>query len=45
MRRLEPEMAKNSSWPVTALKNKGPLKVLNGTELILDDHGNNLDLV
>ena len=24
--------------------NKGPLKVLNGTKLILDDHGNNLDL-
>jgi hypothetical protein len=25
------------------LGNKGPLKVLNGTKLILDDHGNNLD--
>ena len=36
-------MAKNSSWPVTGLGNKGPLKVLNGTKLILDDHGNNLD--
>ncbi len=23
--------------------NKGPLKVLNGTELILDDHWNNLE--
>ena len=23
--------------------NKGPLNVLNGTNLILDDHGNNLD--
>ena len=23
--------------------NKGPLKVLNGTKLILDDHGNNLN--
>ena len=23
--------------------NKGPLKVLNGTKLILDDHGSNLD--
>ena len=34
-------MAKNS-WPVTGLRNKGPLKVLNGTKLILDDHGNNL---
>ena len=28
---------------VTGLGNKGPLKVLNGTKLILDDHGNNLD--
>ena len=36
-------MAKNSSWPVTGLGNKGPLKVLNGAKLILDDHGNNLD--
>ena len=36
-------MAKNSSRPVTGLENKGPLKVLNGTKLILDDHGNNLD--
>ena len=36
-------MAKNSSWPVTGLGNKAPLKVLNGTKLILDDHGNNLD--
>jgi hypothetical protein len=25
------------------LGNKGPLKVLNGTKLILDDYGNNLD--
>ena len=25
------------------MENKGPLKVLNGTKLILDDHGNNLD--
>ena len=23
--------------------NKGPLKVMNGTKLILEDHGNNLD--
>ena len=37
------ETAKNSSWPVTALGNKGPLKVLNGTKLILDDYENNLD--
>ena len=28
---------------VTGLWNKGPLKVLNVTKLILDDHGNNLD--
>ena len=28
---------------MTGLGNKGPLKVLNGTKLILDDHGNNLD--
>ena len=28
---------------LTGLGNKGPLKVLNGTKLILDDHGNNLD--
>ena len=35
---------RHSSWPVTGLGNKDPLKVLNGTELILDDHGNNLDL-
>ena len=25
------------------MENKGPLKALNGTKLILDDHGNNLD--
>ena len=36
-------MAKNSSWPVTGLENEGPLKFLNGTKLILGDHGNNLD--
>ena len=36
-------MAKNSSCPVTGLENKGPLNILNGTKLILDDHGNNLD--
>ena len=34
---------KNSSLPATCLETKGPLKVLNGTKLILDDHGNNLD--
>ena len=28
---------KNSSWPATGLGNKGPLKILNGTKLILDD--------
>ena len=36
-------MVKNSSRPVTGLGNKGPLKVLNSTKLIQDDHGNNLD--
>ena len=36
-------MAKNSSWPVTGLWNKGPLKVLNGNKLILDDNGINLE--
>ena len=36
-------LSNNSSWPVTGLGNKGPLKVLNGTKLILDDHGNMLD--
>ena len=36
-------MSKNSSWPITDLGNKGPMKVLNGTKLILDDHGSNLD--
>jgi hypothetical protein len=30
-------------WPVKGLENKGPLKVLNGTKLILDIHENNLD--
>ena len=43
-RRFAVRNGKNSSWPVTGLGNKDPLKVLNGTELILDDHGNNLDL-
>ena len=27
----------------TGLGNKGPLKVLNGTKMILDDHRNNMD--
>ena len=36
-------MAQNRSWPVTGLGNKGPLKVLDGAKLILDDHGNNLN--
>ena len=36
-------MARNSYWPVTGLGNKGLLNVLNGTKLVLDDHGNNLD--
>ena len=34
---------KNSSWQVTGLGHKGPLKVLNGTKVILDDHGNILE--
>ena len=37
------EMAKNNNWPVTGLGNKGCLKILNGTKLIIDDHGNNLN--
>ena len=36
-------MAKNNPWPVTGLGNKGPLKVLNGTKLILDNHRKNLE--
>ena len=35
--------AKYSSRPVTGLGNKGLLKVLNGTKLILDNHGYSLD--
>ena len=38
-------MAKNSYWGITFSRNKGPLKVLNGTKLILDDHGDNLRLI
>ena len=37
-------MAKKVSDQLLVWVNKGPLKVLNGTKLILDDHGNNLDL-
>ena len=44
---LEPVCCKKrqkiSSWPATGLGSKVPLKVLNDTKLILDDHGNNLD--
>ena len=32
-------MAKDSSWPVTGLWNRGPLKILNGIILIQDDQG------
>ena len=39
------ETAKNSSWPVTGLGNKGPLKVLNVNKLFQDDHENNLESV
>ena len=42
-KRFLKETAKNSSWPVIGLGNKGPLKVLNDTKQILDDHGNTLD--
>ena len=31
------------SWPVTGLWNRGPLNILNGIKLILDDQGNHLD--
>ena len=37
------ETAKKSSWPVTSFWNRGPLKILNGIKLILDDQGNHLD--
>ena len=43
---LEPLCCKKqqkSSWPVTSLWNRGPLKILNGMKLILDDQGNHLD--
>ena len=40
---LEPVYCKKRPKIVPGLGNKGPLKVLNGTKLILDDHGNNLD--
>ena len=44
---LEPvyytEWHKKSTWQVTGLWTRGPLKVLNGTKLILDDQGNHLD--
>jgi hypothetical protein len=44
---LEPvcckKQQKKSSWPVTGLWNRGPLKILNGIKLILDDQGNHLD--
>ena len=36
-------MAKKVSDQLLVWVNKGPLKVLNGTKLILDDHGSNLD--
>ena len=34
---------KKSSRPVIGFWNRGPLKILNGIELILDDQGNHLD--
>ena len=36
-------LLKKRVWPVTGLWNKGPLKILNGIKLILDDQGNHLD--
>ena len=44
---LEPVCCKKHqkcSWPVTALWNRGPLKIMNGIKLILDGQGNHLDL-
>ena len=35
--------SKKSSWPVTGLLTRGPLKILNGIKLILDGQGNHLD--
>ena len=44
---LEPicykKQQKKSSCLVTGFWNRGPLKILNGIELILDDQGNHLD--
>ena len=44
---LEPvcckKQQKKSSWPVTGLWNRRPLKILNGKKLILDAQGNHLD--
>ena len=37
------ETAKKSSWPINGLWIRGPLKILNGTQLILDDQGKHLD--
>ena len=35
--------SKKSSWLVTGLWNRGPLKILSGIKLILDGQGNHLD--
>ena len=44
---LEPvcckKQQKKSSWPITGLRSRWPLKILNGEKLILDDQGNHLD--
>ena len=37
------ETAKKSSRPVTGLWNRGPLQILNGIKLIMDDQRNHLD--
>ena len=35
--------SKKKFWPVTGLWNRGPLKILYGIKLILDDQGNHLE--
>ena len=46
LKKFEPVYCKKqqkSSWPVTVLWNRGPLKILHGIKLILDDQKNHLD--
>ena len=42
---LEPVCCKKQQKKVPGLWNRGPLKILNGIKLILDDHGNHLDFI